>query len=211
MNIYLYIYECVGLCGEKRRIFFFLRNSKCVVMIETWFLSPSDFSWFLYDYSRSVRTACWVEDNPTSLSHGRIRKDWQVEYLQSHRCGPTFDLYTSVSLNLLFSFTNAVGPLIPHCAVMGGWTACWRRRSRQTHSGRCWRWPADRAGSAWAGCVWRTCQSSLPPCRPTKHKDTRRLKQERKRQPGGKTILIFRFLSMSNAVWFNLQFIYIYM
>ena len=82
---YLYIYECVGLCGEMRWTFF-KSNSKCVVMIETWLLSPF---WFFLIPPWSLPEG-WVEDDTTSFSHRRILKDWRVEYLQSYRCCTTF-------------------------------------------------------------------------------------------------------------------------
>lgn len=61
--------------------------------------------------------------------------------------------------------------LIRRCAATGGWTGGWCRRSRRTRSGRCWRSPAGRAGSARAACEWRTCRSFLLLCRTGRHEE----------------------------------------
>lgn len=56
------------------------------------------------------------------------------------------------------------------CAGTDGWTVGWCRRSRQTRSGRCWRWAVGQVVSAQAVCAWRTCRNSPLLCRTAKVK-----------------------------------------
>ena len=142
--IYIFFVRMSGAVFLWREMDVFKRNNKCLVMIKLDISPRLDFLDHS-EFSTSVRTACWVEAPQVSSMVGYLRiGGWNF-------CKVIVVVPLSVHVSLSLSISSSsivISALIPRCAGTGGWTACWRRKSRRTRSGQCWRWPAGRAGSA---------------------------------------------------------------